>query len=93
MKSILDPSFDYTPSGATDIRKTFERAWRELTDREDFEADYGADRNSLWLECNGDLVDSASVKVLGCRRSTLGVAVVDFVCPCCNERHESLRFG
>jgi hypothetical protein len=25
MKSILDPSFLYTPSHATDVRKTFER--------------------------------------------------------------------
>ena len=29
MKSILDPSFRYTPSHATDVRKTFERARRE----------------------------------------------------------------
>ena len=26
MKSILDPSFEYQPSYATDIRRTFERA-------------------------------------------------------------------
>ena len=29
MKSILDPSFRYVPSHATDIRKTFERILRE----------------------------------------------------------------
>jgi hypothetical protein len=29
MKSILDRSFRYVPSHATDIRKTFERARRE----------------------------------------------------------------
>lgn len=29
MKSILDPSFRYVPSHATDVRKTFERARRE----------------------------------------------------------------
>ena len=29
MKTILDPSFRYTPSHATDVRKTFERARRE----------------------------------------------------------------
>jgi hypothetical protein len=29
MKSILDPSFRYTPSHATDVRKTFERVRRE----------------------------------------------------------------
>jgi hypothetical protein len=30
MKSILDPSFRYRPSHATDIRKTFERVRAEL---------------------------------------------------------------
>ena len=30
MKSILDPSFRYRPSHATDIRKTFERIREEL---------------------------------------------------------------
>jgi len=29
VKSILDPSFRYTPSHATDVRKTFERIRRE----------------------------------------------------------------
>ena len=29
MKSILDRSFRYTPSHATDVRKTFERIRRE----------------------------------------------------------------
>lgn len=29
MKSILDPSFKYTPSAETDIRKTFAKVRRE----------------------------------------------------------------
>jgi len=29
MKSILDPSFKYTPSTSTDVRKTFAKALRE----------------------------------------------------------------
>jgi hypothetical protein len=29
MKSILDPSFRYTPSAETDLRKTFARVRRE----------------------------------------------------------------
>jgi hypothetical protein len=29
MKSILDPSFKYTPSTSTDVRKTFAKAFRE----------------------------------------------------------------
>ena len=94
MKSILDPSFDYTSSVATDIRKTFERVWRELGEREELEEDVDPDaiRNCVWLECNGELVGSGLVKVLGVRRSQLGVEMVDFVCPYCKQRHESLRF-
>jgi hypothetical protein len=30
MKSLLDPTFRYRPSHATDIRKTFERVREEL---------------------------------------------------------------
>jgi hypothetical protein len=30
MKSILDRSFKYVPSAATDVRKTFERARQQL---------------------------------------------------------------
>ena len=30
MKSILDPSFRYTPSTSTDVRKTFARVRREM---------------------------------------------------------------
>jgi hypothetical protein len=30
MKSILDPSFRYTPSAGTDLRKTFARIRREM---------------------------------------------------------------
>ena len=29
MKSILDPSFKYTPSTSTDVRKTFAKILRE----------------------------------------------------------------
>jgi hypothetical protein len=32
MKSILDPSFQYVPSAATDIRRTFERVRREMAE-------------------------------------------------------------
>ena len=33
MKSILDPSFKYTPSVKTDVRETFERIRREREDQ------------------------------------------------------------
>ena len=31
MKTIFDPSFRYTPSHSTDVRRTFERIRRERT--------------------------------------------------------------
>jgi hypothetical protein len=34
MKSILDPTFRYTPSLQTDVRKTFARIRRELQERD-----------------------------------------------------------
>jgi len=92
MKSILDPSFHYTPSIETDIQQTFAHVWRELGEREEAEADFGADRDSLWLECNGELVDAASVKIVGVRKAALVAEIVEFVCPRCNQPHESLRF-
>jgi hypothetical protein len=92
MKSILDPDFEYTPSVETDIRATFERVWRELDTRDQSHASPEDDCKSVWLECDGDLVDSASVKVLRVRKSPLGLEMLEFVCPRCNQRHESLQF-
>ena len=92
MKSILDPSFEYTPSIETDIQKTFARVWRELGEREAANADLDDDGDSLWLECNGELVDASSVQIIGVRTTALVADLVEFVCPRCNQRHESLRF-
>ena len=92
MKSIIDPSFEYTPSIQTDIEQTFARVWRELGEREKAEAGLDDDRDGLWLECNGELVDAGSVKIVGVRKPTLVAEIVEFVCPRCNQPHESLRF-
>jgi len=93
MKSILDPAFEYTSSVHTDIRKTFDRVWREMATRDDEEDEPDTDRNSIWLECNGELVDLSSVKVVRVRRPEFDAEIVEFVCPQCKELHESLRFG
>jgi len=92
MKSILDSSFEYTPSQETDIRHTFARVWRELGEREDVEDDFDYYGDSLMLECNGELVDAGSVKIVGVNKSAFVAEVVEFVCPRCSQRHESLRF-
>jgi hypothetical protein len=92
MKSILDPDFEYTPSVETDIRTTFERVWRELDARDQSPTSPGDDCNNVWLECNDELVDSCSVKVLRARKSPLGLNILEFICPRCKQRHESLQF-
>ena len=92
MKSILDPSFAYTQSLDTDIRKTFERVWREMGERDAPHAGAQVDRDNVWLECDGDLVAASSVKTLGIRKSALGVEMLQFLCPHCRGAHESLRF-
>ena len=92
MKSILDPDFEYTPSVATDIRATFERVWRELDTHDQSHTSPEEDCNSVLLECNGELVDSCSVKVLRVRKFSRGSEMLEFVCPRCKQRHESLQF-
>jgi hypothetical protein len=42
MKSILDPTFQYTPSASTDLRKTFARVRREMRKRERADAETSA---------------------------------------------------
>lgn len=43
MKSILDPTFRYTSSVQTDVRKTFARIRRELREREMAKTNYDSD--------------------------------------------------
>ena len=91
MTSNLDLSFAEASSLEPDFRTTFERVSSEFDIRE--ESDSCIEVTSVWLECNGELVECASVDVLGVRKSELGVEIIEFVCPCCDRRHESLRFG
>ena len=42
MKSILDPTFQYTPSASTDLRKTFARVRREMRKHDRVKAETSA---------------------------------------------------
>ena len=48
---------------------------------------------SVWLECNGELMEVGSVDVLCIREATPGIELVEFACPRCRAPHASLRFG
>jgi hypothetical protein len=50
MKSILDPTFHYTNSANTDLRKTFARIRREQKQRERARAAANAPSNVLVME-------------------------------------------
>ena len=59
------------PELETDSCATFERFLSEFDVCEASDSD--AECSSVWLECNGELVDCGSVDMLGVRKSTLGV--------------------
>jgi hypothetical protein len=48
MKSILDPSFRYTPSSSTDLRRTFARVRREMRRQERQESESKAKVSPLF---------------------------------------------
>jgi hypothetical protein len=48
---------------------------------------------SVWLECNGELMEVDSVEVLRIREAIPGIELVEFACPRCRMPHASLRFG
>lgn len=76
MKSILDPSFRYTKSVETDLRKTFARARREIRKRQQQEVAVGVDVAKV-LPFNAR---SAAVEGLGgrtCKLAAMGTKPKD----------------
>lgn len=77
MKSILDPSFRYTKSVETDLRKTFARARREIRKREQEQAAAAVEAAAKVLPFNAR---SAAVEGLGghsCRVLATGTKLKD----------------
>jgi len=79
MKSILDPSFHYVASGQTDVRRTFERIWRELRVREPAEPGSLLDRDSARHGRNGEPLDGGWVDAVVIRESVPGIEVITCV--------------
>jgi len=87
---MLDSAFDETHG--LDGFGDFERVWLEVNAADAMEPIPDAERDSIWLECNGELVDAASVKFVGPGKSACGFETFLFICPRCDRPHESLRF-
>ena len=90
MRWMPDSSLD--DMHGVDVLQDFEPMLLELDAREMAEGANEADRDSVWLECSGDLLDVGSVKRVGVRKSACGFETLVFICPLCNEPHESVRF-
>jgi hypothetical protein len=88
---MLDSEFD--DMHGVDVLHDLEPFCLEADARETSEAESEADCDSVWLECNGELVDVGSVNLVGDRKSSCGFETLLFICPCCKEPHESIRFG
>ena len=90
MRSMPDCEFD-DMTGA-DVLRDFDYLSSHCDVIDTSEVASEAERESVWLECNGEFVDADSVKLLAGQKSACGFESLLFVCPRCNEPHESARF-
>ena len=89
MRSMLESTFD--DMHGVEAFHDLETAWDKAA-AEDTDAGSELEGDSVWLECNGELLDVGSVKLCSVRKSACGFETLLFVCPRCNEPHESVRF-
>ena len=90
MRAMLESGFD--DMHGVDAFHDLEAAWDKAAAEDASEAGTEPEGDSVWLECNGELLDVGSVNSCAVRKSTCGFETLLFVCPRCNEPHESVRF-
>lgn len=90
MRSLVDSAFD--DMQCVDVLHDFGPMWLEVDVREMAQRADEADRDSVLLECNGELLDASAVKSVREHKSGCGFKTLLFICPRCNELHESVRF-
>jgi hypothetical protein len=88
MRSRLDSEFD--DMQGVDVLHDPEYFQRDTLEASDAENQSNCD--SVWLECNGELLDVDSLKFVGVRKSAWGFETLFFICPLCRQPHESVRF-
>jgi len=82
------PELDLDDMRGVDVLQDFDSVFRADMS----EAENEAEGDSVWLECNGELLDVGALEVVSVRKSACGFETLLFVCPRCNEPHESVRF-
>lgn len=90
MSALRDPAVD--DMYGVDVGQDFERFSLQWHPDETSTVGDDADCDSVLLECNGELVDAASVMHGRIRKSVCGFETLLFICPRCHEPHESVRF-
>ena len=82
------PELDLDDMRGVDVLQDFDSVFRaDMSDAEN-----EGEGDSVWLECNGELLDVGALEVVSVRKSACGFETLLFVCPRCNEPHESVRF-
>ena len=89
MRAMLESADDMH---GVDAFHDLETAWDKIAAEDVSEAGSELEGDSVWLECNGELLDVGLVKSCAVRQSACGFKTLLFVCPRCNEPHESVCF-
>lgn len=89
MRAMLESAFD--DMHGVDAFHDLETAWDKVAADDTLEAGSELEGDSVWLECNDELLDIGSVKACAVRKSACGFKTLLFICPRCNEPHESIR--
>ena len=90
MRSMPDSDFD--DMHGVDLLHNFDSVYLQDDSQDVLHAENEPEGDSVWLECNEDFLDVGAVKFVSVRRSACGFETLLFVCPRCNEPHESVRF-
>ena len=92
MKLTLGLAYHDEATAERDVSDMLESAWLAVGKQDSFTGYVDLEKDMVWLECDFEFVDASSVTALGLRHAPLGAEMVQFVCPHCGQRHESLRF-
>ena len=90
MRSMPDSDFD--DMHGVDLRHNFDSVYLQDDSLDVSHAESEPEGDSVWLECNGELLDVGLVDLVSVRKSACGFKTLLFVCPRCKEPHESVRF-
>ena len=84
-------SLQGTPKLEFDLGTYLHQLWRRLDEREKRQASPDDAYRKVRLDCTGQFVDLESIGLVVVRSSMADVEIVEFLCPRCEQLHESLR--